>query len=276
MDYAGLDELISANSAGSMPLAVVLCESAYLADATIDRLSEVGFDEIVALGAVGEIAADTGAVKRVRHSITTAASRTAALNRIISWADGRWIAVVFNGDFLFYPFSETRTIGDFADFLASERRTSAAAYTIDLYSDHLNQGDEKFDPRNAYFDTEGWYGFEREGKQAEVFGGVGWRFEEFLPSPLQRINRPAFFQASEDVALRDDLWFEDDEYNAISCPWHNNPTMALMSVRRALALKSHPNFRQAVPSLIWPGSEPFKWRSDQLIAHGMMEAGQWL
>ena len=105
---------------------------------------------------------------------------------------------------------------------------------------------------------------------------LGWRFEEFSPVSMSRVNRPAFFLAEDKTRLRDDLWLEDEEMNTISCPWHNNPTMAVMSFRRARRLLSHPNFRGAISTLMWPNSRRFEWRSDQLSALGLIEAGQWI
>lgn len=276
MDHGDLDSVLALPPAGRGPLGVVLCETAFMAAQTIERLKTTGFTEIIAIGASTMSLPEAEQLHRVEIPISNVADRTRHLNRLLAWARGRWTLLVFNGEFLFYPFCESRKIADFADFLGSERRNAAASYSIDLYSDALGDPNAVFDPREAYFDTEGWYGFERDGKQAEVFGGVGWRFEEYLPSAFQRINRPAFFLADPEAPIRDDLWFEDDLRNAISCPWHNNPTIALMSVRRALSLKTHPNFQNSFGSLIWPGSERFQWRSDQLISYGMMEAGQWL
>lgn len=277
MRYTSLDDYLGAIPAGRTgPVGVLLCESSFLAAESAQRLRQTGFRDIVAIGPGAAAIPDEVGAARIDAQIARPAARAAALNRLIGAHAGRWMLAAQNGEFLFFPFCETRGVGDFTEFLASERRASAMAYAIDLYSDALGRDDARFSPREAYFDTQGWYGFEREGRQAEIFGGVGWRFEEYMPHALQRINRPALFRADPEAPIREDFWFANDEYNAISCPWHNNPTFALMTVRRAAALRSHPNFNKAVKTLMWPCSTRFEWSSEQLLGLGMIEAGQWL
>ena len=256
--------------------AVILCETSFLLAETVAHLSEAGFTRLIAVGPGANAAPDRDDVIAAPADIAGAESRADVINKLIAAAAGRWMLVCFNGEFLFYPYRESRLIQDFTEFLSWERRPAAMGYAVDLYSDALGREEEAFSLEDVYFDTEGWYGFERGEKLAEVFGGLGWRFEEFTPRDMTRVNRPALFWADPAVAMRADLWFEDDVYNAISCPWHNNPTFALMSVRRATALRRHPNFSAAVTSFMWPCSERFAWNSQQLLKHGVIEAGQWL
>ena len=281
MHYSTLDEALSAaQQLKPAVTAIILCESEFLLDETIVHLQDAGFTALIAVGpgAAGAQRAAKDGVDIVSSpaDIMNAQSRAGTMNRVIAAAAGRWMLVCFNGDFLFYPFRESRRIQDFTEFLSWERRPAAIGYAIDLYSDALGRDEQAFSLDDVYFDTEGWYGFERGEQQSEVFGGLGWRFEEYTPRDMAKVNRPALFWSDPAVKMRSDLWFEDDVYNAISCPWHNNPTLALMSVRRAAALRRHPNFSKAVTSLMWPCSERFGWRSDQLLRHGVIEAGQWL
>ena len=256
--------------------AVILCETSFLLAETVAHLSEAGFTRLIAVGPGANAAPDRDDVIAAPADIAGAESRADVINKLIAAAAGRWMLVCFNGEFLFYPYRESRLIQDFTEFLSWERRPAAMGYAVDLYSDALGREEEAFSLEDVYFDTEGWYGFERGEKLAEVFGGLGWRFEEFTPRDMTRVNRPALFWADPAVAMRADLWFEDDVYNAISCPWHNNPTMAEMSFRRARRLLSHPNFKGAIGTLMWPNSTRFEWSADQLVKLGLVEAGQWI
>ena len=277
MWYSSIDQALSSlRDDAPRPTAVILAETPFLLTETADHLSKAGFQRIVAIGPGAEAAAEREDLIAAPADIGDGESRAGVLNRLIAAAAGRWMLVSFNGEFLFYPYHESRHVQDFIEFLSWERRPAAMGYAVDIYSDALGREDAAFSLDDVYFDTEGWYGFERGERQAEVFGGLGWRFEEFTPRDMTRVNRPALFWADPAVPIRADLWFEDDVYNAISCPWHNNPTFALMSVRRAAALRRHPNFSAGVGSFMWPCSEKFSWTSKQLLKHGMIEAGQWL
>lgn len=277
MRYSSLDEGLTAlKQDPARPTAVILCETSFLLTETADHLTDAGFERLVAIGPGAEAAPDRPNIIAAPADIANADNRAAVINRLIAATAGRWMLIAFNGEFLFYPYRESRLIHDFTEFLSWERRPAAMGYAVDIYSDALGREEEAFSLKDVYFDSEGWYGFERGEQQAEVFGGLGWRFEEFTPRDMTRVNRPALFWADPAVPIRADLWFEDDVYNAISCPWHNNPTFALMSVRRATALRRHPNFSAGVKSFMWPCSEKFSWSSQQLLKHGVIEAGQWL
>jgi hypothetical protein len=256
------------------PLALVICESAFLAVETTDWLVKCGFRSIIAVGAVGDLFNYSESVVAAPASLATHSRQAEIANTISNAVKSKWLLVCFSGEFIFYPHIETRCIADFTDFLTAERRVSASAYAIDIYSDALGRDDEAFDLNEVYFDTQGWYGFEREGRQADIYGGLGWRFEEYTPRNMFRINRPALFVGG--AVVRDDLWLTEEEGNTLSCPWHHNPTIALMTVRRARALRSHPKFSQGVPTFMWPNSERFGWQSEQLLSHGLIEQGQWL
>lgn len=271
------DQYFRTSAKGAGPVAALICEDGFQTPETVAWLRERGFAEIVAFGpGVERLEGDDSEdLAKFKASVIDPADRTKLLNRLIGRYAGRWMLICFNGEFLFHPFSETRKVVDFIEFLWSERRTSAMTYAIDLYDDEMG-APGAFDLKRTYFDRQGWYGFEREDGLVDVFGGLGWRFEEYVPADLTRINRPALFQADPEVAIGDDLWFEDAVVNSISCPWHNNATLALMSCRRARLLTSHPQFAQTRKSLIWPNSELFQWRSGQLIEHGLIEAGQWI
>ena len=257
---------------GKGPVAFLLCEDDFLLEETLERLRTLRFAEILA---IGPGAASLAPDDRLHAIACAAADISSAPSFLLPAFAGRWALTCYNGEFPFFPFCETRGAADFVEFLRSERRSSCMAYSIDLYSDRLIDGEDP-DLSEVYFDAEGWYGFDREAGAADVYGGLGWRFEEYSPVAMSRANRPALFMIDDATKLREDLWFEDEAMNTIACPWHNNPTMALMSFRRARRMLSHPNFKNAVETLMWPNSKRFEWSSDQLARLGLIEAGQWI
>ena len=109
----------------------------------------------------------------------------------------------------------------------------------------------------------------------DFFGGLRWRFEQFIPAARRRIDRVGLFQAAKGLELREDHRFNKEIYNTYTCPWHNNITAAIGSFRTAKALLSNPQSMHNVGHFWWKHSEPFKWESTQLMEHGMMEPGQW-
>ena len=163
-----------------------------------------GFERLIAVGPGAEAAPDRADLVAAPADIANADSRAAVINKLIAHAAGRWMLTCFNGEFLFYPYHESRRIQDFTEFLSWERRPAAMGYAVDIYSDALRREEDAFSLQDVYFDTEGWYGFERGEQQAEVFGGLGWRFEEFTPRDMTRVNRPALFWADPAVRIRSD------------------------------------------------------------------------
>lgn len=278
MRHASVDDYARAPRRGGGPVAVLLCEDGVLAEASARRLSALGFGAVVAAGpGAAAVDADRPGVDAFPARISAAPSRAELVNRLLGLFVGRWVLVCFNGEFPFFPYCETRTATDFADFLRSERRSTCAAYAIDLYADAMiDDAAAEPDLDDVLFDAEGWYGFDRGDGLVDVYGGLGWRFEEYAPVALSRVNRPAFIRAGNGARFGEDLWLTTADANAISCPWHANPTMAIMSFRRTRRLLSHPNFRGAIDTLVWPNSRRFEWRSDQLSALGLIEAGQWI
>lgn len=274
------------------PIAAMICEDAYLAAETADWLSALGFGTILAIGPGARAAVEGAAVEGAgveRAAVEGAAAdvkiveiavdvfdpvrRTAALNRLIDAHHGQWMLLCHTGEFLFFPFCGTRSVCDLTDFVRSERRSAAMAYVVDLYG----EGSEPdFSPQEAYFDAEGWYAFDHGDGSVEVFGGLEWRFEDMVRGPRSPINRPALFLAGPGSKLRPDNWFEDPALNGVSCPWHHNPTLALMSVRRARRLLATPGFAERGRSFLWRHSVRFDWRPEQLTAMGVIEPGQWI
>ena len=179
------------------------------------------------------------------------------------------------GEFLFYPFCETRSLPELVGFLTDERRRVLFSYALDLYAPEMPGGD--IDPTRCQlqFDRIGYQPFPQPDQRLDLFGGLGWRFEECTPPEMQQIGRSALVRADAGIPFDRHWRFEDPEYDSVSCPWHNSPTGAVMSLRRAYRVLAHPAFAAVAGDLVWQGSQPFDWTSRQLLELGMIEPGQW-
>jgi hypothetical protein len=203
------------------------------------------------------------------------------VSRAIPALAGRWIHFGYNGEYLYFPFCESRTVGEFTAFVAEERRATVSGMVVDLYAPDLSQAQDGVSLADAHFDRAGYYATGRKAageyleRQVDLFGGLRWRYEEHVRNGRRRIDRVALFQAAKGLVLDDDLLFSDPEYNTYSCPWHNNPTAAILSFRAAKSLATNPGSSPLIDSFLWSQSERCAWQSGQLLELGMMEPGQW-
>lgn len=278
------------------PLALILDEDGVALAETLSHHLRLGFGQIIllsagagpeALGPEGRAAAEAGRLQLCRPGglgAQGAETLTAAVNALMAAAPGQWIYAGYNAEFLFYPFCETRRIGEMVAFHAEERRAAMFALLVDLYPGDLAAFPGGVAPEAAFLDQSGYFFRPRKAnappwavleRQVDLFGGLRWRFEEFVPESARRIDRIALFRAAPGLQFRPDFTLNDAEANTYACPWHHNLTAAVTSFRAAKALCSNPDSRRAVKSFLWPGSAPFRWSSEQLMELGMMEPGQW-
>lgn len=165
-------------------------------------------------------------------------------------------------------------------FHTEERRDAMVSYVIDLYAGDLTEFPDAVSLETAHLDKSGYYALARNGKesnerQMDFFGGLRWRFEEYVPADKRKVDRIALFRAKQGVTLRDDFTLSDPEMNTYACPWHNNLTTAIVSFRTAKALRANAGSRFAINTYFWKKSIPFQWHSQQLMDLGLMEPGQW-
>ncbi|PCJ06273.1 MAG: hypothetical protein COB16_13815 [Rhodobacteraceae bacterium] len=207
-----------------------------------------------------------------------------AVNLVIAAAEpGCWLYYCYNTEYLFYPFCETRSIGEMLSFHTEERRNAMLAYVVDLYAGDLQVTPSAVSLEHAYMDKSGYYAQARpdpdtghpRDRQLDFFGGVRWRYEEHIPPSSRKIDRISLFRAKADLHLLPDHRFDDQEYNTYACPWHHNLTAAVCSFRTAKALKRNPGSAFDIDSFRWRNSTPFEWHSRQLLDLGLMEPGQW-
>ena len=222
---------------------------------------------------VRQIATDPGAADVVPASVNAV---------IEACPPTTWLHYCYNAEYLFYPFCETRSIAEMLAFHTEERRDAVLSYVIDLYAADLGAHPNAVSLEGAQMDRSGYYAQGRldaqghpKDRQLDFFGGLRWRFEEYIPKDRRQIDRISLFRAQPGLRLRPDHTFNIEEYNTYSCPWHHNITTALMSFRTAKALKTNAGSTFDIPAFTWRNSQPFNWSSQQLMDLGLMEPGQW-
>lgn len=266
------------------PVAVIFAEDGVEVGSTVEHHLDLGFRQIVLLRPEGlpiDVAADMPDVADVIFDFSPRNAVPEALNRLIAAAEGSWLYWGYNAEYLFFPFCETRRVGEMLAFHAEERRAAMVAYVIDLYAADPERHPDGVDRAGAMFDRSGYFAAERyrDGvpleRQVDIFGGLRWRYEEHIPWARRRLDRVALFRATRGLTMRPDFTLSDEEMNTLSCPWHHNLTAAVASFRTAKALKSNPGSRLAIRDFRWSGSQRFEWTSRQLLEAGFMEPGQW-
>ncbi|MBZ0123288.1 MAG: hypothetical protein K8F31_05325 [Roseovarius sp.] len=288
MHYPSLNALLAKGrkALAPGPVAMILVEDDIEVASTLRHHLDLGFGSVIALmPAEFALAGDVGEkVIRVDHDVKRDAGFTRVVNRIISALPGTWLYYCFNAEYLFFPFCETRTVGELLRFHAEERREAMLTYVIDIYAGDLDRHRNAVSLEDAHLDRSGYYALARPDpenhdhpreRQLDFFGGLRWRYEEHVPADRRKIDRISLFQAKPGLKLRADHTFSDEEYNTYACPWHNNLTAAVVSFRTAKALKTNPGSTFDIHDFRWHNSTPFEWHSRQLLDLGLMEPGQW-
>lgn len=288
MRHAGLDSFLRDGAAALAkgPVCILFCEDAVEVDTAIRHHSALGFRSVIVLAPPAlRLRPDVeDQVQRIDLDVHADNAMVNAVNRIIAAAPGIWMYYCFNGEYLFFPFCETRNIVDLLTFHAEERRDAMLTYVVDLYATDLTRHPNAVSLDDAHLDRSGYYALARKDesrnwepkeRQLDFYGGLRWRFEEHVPWTRRKIDRIAIFKAKPGLVLRDDFTFSDEEYNTYACPWHNNLTAAVCSFRTAKALKTNPGSRYDIKTFQWHNSAPFQWHSQQLMELGLMEPGQW-
>ena len=287
MRYENLEDFLNRGKAALAkgPVAILLAEDDVELSSTIQHHRKIGFREILLLAPPemkipSDLAQD---IHHIPHNFLARGGRVSALNTIIAAArPGTWLYYGFNAEYLFFPFCESRSVGEMLAFHGEERREAMLTYVIDLYADDLSAHPDAVSLEHAHLDRSGYYALARHGedgqpkeRQLDFFGGLRWRFEEHIPPARRKIDRIALFRARKGLELREDHTFSIEEYNTYACPWHHNLTAAVCSFRTAKALKQNPGSRYEITSFMWRNSVRFEWNSRQLLDLGLMEPGQW-
>ena len=288
MKYVSLQDFLATGkqALASGPVAIVLVEDDVEIATTLRHHLQAGFKHVLALMpdqlALPDDLNET--VHKISYDMAADAAMENAVNQIIAVAPGTWLYYCFNAEYLFYPFCETRTVGEMLAFHTEERRDAMLTYVIDLYAPDLHSHPNAVTLDEAHLDRSGYYALARDGavsedgakdRQLNFHGGLRWRFEEHIPVARRKIDRVSLFKARPGLKLRPDHTFNVEEYNTYACPWHNNLTSAICSFRTAKALKRNPGSKFEIDSFYWHNSTRFEWHSRQLLDLGLMEPGQW-
>ncbi len=288
MRFSSIADLLSraAPTPADGPLCLIMAEDDVAIVETLTHHLKAGFRSVILLGPEGiTLPPDLEAsVSVVVHDVFAEAALPGAVNAFIDACPGTWIYYCYNGEFLFYPFCETRNVREMLTFHSEERRDAMLTYVIDLYAKSLDRASNAVALDDAHLDRSGYFALARKDaaknwepkdRQLDFFGGLRWRFEEHIPWPRRKIDRISLFRAKKGLRLAPDFTLNDEEMNTYACPWHNNLTAAVCSFRTAKALRTNPGSRYAIPTFHWHNSVPFTWRSQQLLDLGLMEPGQW-
>lgn len=286
MRYPSLASLLTHGRAALQkgPVAIIMAEDATALVSTLQHHQGAGFATIVLLAPQGiELpeALETG-LHRVDYNVFAAGALVHAVNRVIEAAPGIWLFYAHNGEYLFHPFCESRSLTEMIAFHTEERRDAFLTYVVDLYAANLQRNPDAVALDEAHLDRSGYYALARKDhwgnprdRQLDFFGGLRWRFEEHVPLDARKIDRICLFKTKAGLRLRDDFTLNDEEMNTYACQWHNNITTALASFRTAKALRRNPGSRYQITDFMWHNSIPFDWHSQQLMDLGLMESGQW-
>ena len=185
-------------------------------------------------------------VHSIRYDTLSEGAVDRAINRVISRAPNTWMYYCYNAEYLFYPFCESRSISEFLAFSKQEERAAVVTYIIDLYAADLRAHPNAVCTQTAQIDSVGYYAQARvdlshhnfpKERQLDFFGGLRWRFEQYVLSANRKIDREALFTSKLGLQLHPDDNFNDPEYNTCTCRWHNSPSAIILSFRAAKACK---------------------------------------
>ncbi|WP_170367893.1 hypothetical protein [Ruegeria arenilitoris] len=286
MKYESLDHFLKSGRAALTkgPVALVFAEDDVELDGTLRHHLDLGFKSVIVF-APAQFSILPEILDRVHRVTMRCSPRNLVfdtINRVIQAEPNIWLYYCYNSEYLFFPFCETRTVGEMLAFHAEERRDAMLCHVIDIYADDLSAYPNGVAPDHAMLDSTGYYAHSRHDRsgqplerQLDMSGGLRWRFEDHIPYERRRIDRIALFKSCKGLTLQPDHTFSEPEYNTYACPWHHNLTAAICSFRAAKALKSNAGSTFDIPSFRCPSSVPFQWNSHQLLDLGLMEPGQW-
>jgi len=148
MHFSRLSDAIkdSAIRTAKGPVAILIVEDEVEVAATIQHHLEKGFKSIV-LASPPELelsSSDQANVIRIDFPTRKPDATVEIVNAINkALPEKTWLYYGYNAEFLFYPFSETRSVGELLAFHAEERRFAMLTYVVDVYAGDLVQTDNE-------------------------------------------------------------------------------------------------------------------------------------
>ena len=287
MDYASLDDFFKSGKhhLKKGPIALIFAEDEVELASTISHHSKLGFTKIIlfakSLPALPK--ENQHWLVSVYTDLFNSPEVNVIINKINNLTSNQWIYFCYNAEYLFFPFCETRSVAELLAFHSEERREAMLTYVVDIYTKGVKTPVEASLMESSYLDKSGYFAMARfeprsshsMDRQFNFFGGLRWRFEEYVPYEKRKIDRISIFKAHKGLRISQNYTFNNHEYNTYACPWHNNLTAAIISFRAAKALMSNPDSKSEIDDLSWEHSTPFKWQSSQLLDLGLIEPGQW-
>ncbi len=165
MKFTSLDHFLRDGRAilAKGPIALVMAEDQVEVETTLLHHLELGFLHVILLANDGITIPDQLAerVHRVAFDTHVDSAMITAVNRIIKAAPGIWIYYCYNTEYLFYPFSETRSIREMLAFQSEERRDAILSYVVDLYAEDLDRFPNAVSLETAQLDRSGYYALGR-------------------------------------------------------------------------------------------------------------------
>ena len=287
MDYASIDEFFKAGKAhlNKGPIALIFAEDQKELASTIIHHTKLGFVTIIVFARSIPILSSSVQSKIISIQVDLFNQKRVPfiINKINELALGQWVYYCYNGEYLFYPFCETRSVTELLDFHSEERRDAMLTFVVDLYAADLSAPKGSIMTETCLLDGAGYFATARLDpdshqpldRQLDYFGGLRWRFEEYVPFHQRKIDRISIFKTCKGLRICPDYTFNVPEYNTRACPWHSNLTAAIVSFRAAKALLTNPDSKSQIKDLTWQHSVPFSWTSEQLLHLGLIEPGQW-
>ncbi len=268
-------------------LALIFCVDHFVVQETIEHHLKIGFDHVILFTPTFNKLIANEKVIQFEAEISSRDEAWKIICEHYSKLRRNWIYWGLNGEYLYFPYCETRSIKDLAIFLTEERRNSAFGFIVDAYSRNINQDQHGISFDNTGIDTKNYFSlpaefdfledFEEEERKRfiEIHGGLKWRFIEHTSNDNTKVSSTIFFNLHNDFSIDENGLVIDKEYYSHSCAHHKSPTTAVVSFRTVIDLLHNPNSRAAVRNLNWVGTETFNWSSPQLLRLGFIETGQW-
>ena len=110
------------------PVAMVFAEDEVELDSTLRHHIDSGFKSVLFLApdsfGLAPDVAENPLIHRIAYDLPSGDSLTGAVDKVIKAAPGLWMYFCYNAEYLFYPFCETRTIGELLAFHTEIGRAS--------------------------------------------------------------------------------------------------------------------------------------------------------
>lgn len=267
-------------------VAFIFCETDTLIDETIRYFLRRQFAHICLFITEPEHYRELDRVTNFKFEFEGWGNIWEVINLAIPRLIGNWLYWGLNGEFLYYPFCESRTINDLSDFMMGERRDVLSGSVIDIYAADIGENGDGISMVSTHFDKVNYFATPSDYDEIDfeedeferikfIYGGLRWRFSQYIPEDQRRIDRVPYFQVDERLNFDENGFTTRPEFYTYKCLHHHNVTGAVMSFHMARYLRHNPITRKNIHNFVWKGSQKFSWNSSQLLRMGFIETGQW-